>query len=296
MKPICLFVSLCILLLVGCIPSSSIPTIDIQLAVQQTLTALPTDIVAPVILPTNTEPPTEIPPEIPSITPEPEPPISGCPPPNSAQEIGLVKNVVDGDTIDVLINNQIYPVRYIGIDAPETRDPNQSVQQYGPEATTKNRELVEGQIITLVKDVSETDQYNRLLRYVFVGDLNGLFVNQELVRLGCAYAVDYPPDVACSNFFKQAEQEAISNKLCIWAPTLTPFPPTATPIATEVPQPTLTPQPIANCHPSYPDVCIPPPPPDLDCPQISFCRFRVIPPDPHRFDGDNDGIGCEACP
>jgi micrococcal nuclease len=40
-------------------------------------------------------------------------------------------------------------------------------------------------------------------------------------------------------------------------------------------------------------VCIPPPPPDLDCGDIPYKRFRVLPPDPHRFDGDNDGIGCE---
>jgi len=49
----------------------------------------------------------------------------------------------------------------------------------------------------------------------------------------------------------------------------------------------------ARCHPSYPDVCIPPPPPDLDCRDIPYRRFRVLPPDPHRFDRDGDGIGCE---
>jgi len=49
-----------------------------------------------------------------------------------------------------------------------------------------------------------------------------------------------------------------------------------------------------NCDPSYPDVCIPPPPPDLDCSDIPYRNFRVLPPDPHRFDGDGDGIGCET--
>jgi hypothetical protein len=50
-----------------------------------------------------------------------------------------------------------------------------------------------------------------------------------------------------------------------------------------------------SCHPSYPDVCIPPPPPDLDCADIPYRRFRVLPPDPHNFDGrDDDGIGCES--
>jgi hypothetical protein len=52
---------------------------------------------------------------------------------------------------------------------------------------------------------------------------------------------------------------------------------------------------VSNCDPSYPDVCIPPNPPDLDCGDIPHRRFRVLPPDPHKFDGsDGDGIGCEG--
>lgn len=57
------------------------------------------------------------------------------------------------------------------------------------------------------------------------------------------------------------------------------------------PAPSPTP---GNCSPSYPGVCIPPPPPDLDCGDISFRNFAVLPPDPHDFDTDNDGIGCET--
>jgi hypothetical protein len=49
-----------------------------------------------------------------------------------------------------------------------------------------------------------------------------------------------------------------------------------------------------NCDPSYPTVCIPPPPPDLDCGDIPYHDFKVLPPDPHGFDGDGDGIGCET--
>ena len=49
-----------------------------------------------------------------------------------------------------------------------------------------------------------------------------------------------------------------------------------------------------NCDPSYPDFCIPSPPPDLDCKDIPQKRFTVLQPDPHRFDGDKDGIGCES--
>ena len=49
-----------------------------------------------------------------------------------------------------------------------------------------------------------------------------------------------------------------------------------------------------GCDPAYPTVCIPPPPPDLDCKDISYRRFAVLPPDPHRLDGDHDGVGCES--
>lgn len=48
-----------------------------------------------------------------------------------------------------------------------------------------------------------------------------------------------------------------------------------------------------TCSPAYPDICIAPPPPDLDCQDITHRNFRVLPPDPHRFDADQDGIGCE---
>ncbi len=51
--------------------------------------------------------------------------------------------------------------------------------------------------------------------------------------------------------------------------------------------------PKRNCDPSYPTLCIPVGIYDLDCPDISAGRFPVLPPDPHRFDGDGDGIGCE---
>ena len=71
----------------------------------------------------------------------------------------------------------------------------------------------------------------------------------------------------------------------------TPLPPTPT----EPPSPTPTPtQEPSNCDPSYPTVCIPPPPPDLNCDDIPYRDFTVLPPDPHNFDGDHDGIGCES--
>jgi hypothetical protein len=80
--------------------------------------------------------------------------------------------------------------------------------------------------------------------------------------------------------------------------TQTPIPTgTASPRPTATPTPTATASPRVGCDPAYPTVCIPPPPPDLDCtsPEVlPYRNFVVLPPDPHRFDIDSDGIGCET--
>lgn len=201
--------------------------------------------------------------------------VTSCVPTDSKREEGLVIGIIDGDTIDVAIGNQTYRVRYIGIDTPEKDD------AYFWQAAGENQNLVYGKQITLIKDVSETDKYDRLLRYIFVGDT---FVNYELIRKGFALASTYPPDVACASYFSQAQNQAQSEQVGLWIPV----PPVSSSSSGS------TGENSGNCHPSYPDVCIAPPPPDLDCPQIPYSNFRVLPPDPHRFDGDKDGVGCEG--
>jgi micrococcal nuclease len=126
----------------------------------------------------------------------------------------MVTRVVDGDTIEVQIGGTRQKVRYIGINTPETVDPRRPVQCYGHEASQKNKELVEGRQVRLVKDVSETDKYGRLLRYVYVGDT---FVNLELVRQGYAHASTYPPDVAHESEFREAERQAREAKVGLWS-------------------------------------------------------------------------------
>ncbi len=116
-----------------------------------------------------------------------------------------VVRVIDGDTIEVNIGGQIYKVRYIGIDTPETVHPTIGEEPCGKEASDKNRELVEGKVVKLEKDVSEMDKYGRLLRYVYVGDV---FINAELVRLGYAQVATYPPDVKYQDLFLQLQREA----------------------------------------------------------------------------------------
>jgi micrococcal nuclease len=90
----------------------------------------------------------------------------------------------------------------------------------GPEACDSNRRLVEGKTVYLEKDVSETDQYGRLLCYVFLAD--GTFVNAELVRLGYAQVSTYPPDVRYQDLFLEMQQEARDSGVGLWGPTPTP--------------------------------------------------------------------------
>lgn len=85
-----------------------------------------------------------------------------------------------------------------------------------------------------------------------------------------------------------------SSPTITWTPTHSPTPTiTPSPSSTTTPSPTASATRSANCDPSYPTVCIPSPPPDLDCKDIPYRKFQVLPPDPHNFDGDGNGIGCE---
>ena len=130
--------------------------------------------------------------------------LAGC---VSPPETAAVVSVIDGDTIIIEGN---YRVRYIGIDTPELRP---ALEAYGLEAWQANRELVQNRTIRLERDVSETDRYGRLLRYVYVDDV---FVNAELVRLGLAEAVAYPPDTRYQDYFEELEAAARKAGLGIW--------------------------------------------------------------------------------
>lgn len=100
--------------------------------------------------------------------------------------------------------------------------------------------------------------------------------------------------------FAQALTPQVYMPVVLNPPTNTPtVTPSATPTVQPTPttQPTVQPTPTRNpalCAPEYPTVCIPPPPPDLDCGDIVYRRFTVLPPDRHQFDVDGDGIGCES--
>lgn len=130
---------------------------------------------------------------------------------NNLQKAKVIR-VIDGDTIEIEGGQK---VRYIGIDTPETVDPRRSPQCFGKEASTKNKELVEGKEVYLQKDVSETDKYSRLLRYVYLTQ-NEISINEQLVKEGYAVSSSYPPDIKYQEKFKVAETEARNNQKGLW--------------------------------------------------------------------------------
>jgi micrococcal nuclease len=116
----------------------------------------------------------------------------------------IVLQVIDGDTIE-LTNGQ--KVRLLGIDAPEKG------QFYYEEASNRLEQLVKGKEVFLERDVSNRDNYGRLLRYVYVGSL---FVNLEMIKEGYAKALTVAPDLKYSSIFLKIENEAKLKGIGLW--------------------------------------------------------------------------------
>jgi len=185
--------------------------------------------------------------------PPPPPPPSLCP-----RTVGLciertVTRVIDGDTLDVEGNLRI---RLVLVDAAELDTAE------GVEARTYLTSLCLGARALIDEDDFQIgeDPYSRVLAVVHCGGTNA---NGALISSG--HAETYYTFCSRSEFGNES-----------WTGCDSPPPP-----------------PPGNCDPAYPDVCIPPPPPDLDCGEISYRNFRVLSPDPHNFDGNGDGFGCE---
>ncbi|MFC1931887.1 thermonuclease family protein [Chloroflexota bacterium] len=127
--------------------------------------------------------------------------------PSQLTEAKVVR-VIDGDTIEVDIGGKPYKVRYIGIDTPEVGQPG------ADKATYFNAQLVSGKTVYLEKDVSETDRYGRLLRYVW---LEEAMVNAIMVTNGYAQVSTYPPDVKYQQDFLELQRQAEESGLGLWA-------------------------------------------------------------------------------
>lgn len=219
---------------------------------------------------------------------------------NPSRYKAKVINVIDGDTIKIE-GGQV--VRYIGIDTPETVHPSKPVQCYGKEASDKNKELVEGKEVKLEKDVSETDKYGRLLRYVWLGDM---LVNEYLVREGYAQSSSYPPDVKYQDRFVEAQRQAREEKKGLWGDiynaqlTQTQQAQQQTTTSTQNTQPiikqTTTPaqtqaQPSNQTSGSYTCDCF------KTCSQMSSCaeaQYQLNVCGCRARDADEDGVACDS--
>lgn len=150
---------------------------------------------------------------VPGYTPRPRvTPLGGeqaqaCIPANTERTEAVLSRVIDGDTIDVEIGGEIFRVRYIGVDTPERGEPLYR------EAAEMNASLLGQGRLVLLRDVSETDRFDRLLRYVLA---DGLFVNYELAVQGYAESVTFPPDVSCEETFRAAVQQARAARRGLW--------------------------------------------------------------------------------
>ena len=130
-----------------------------------------------------------------------------------------VTRVIDGDTIEVDYFGERRRVRYIGIDTPETVHPSRPVECFGTEAAARNHQLVANQLVRLERDITDTDKYNRLLRYVYVDEV---FINERLVAEGYATVFTYPPDVRYTELFQAAEAAARAAERGLWGAGCTP--------------------------------------------------------------------------
>jgi micrococcal nuclease len=185
---------------------------------------------------------------------------------------GTVTYVVDGDTVHIAAAGRDEKVRLIGIDTPEVG------QCDAAKATTLARRLAQGRPVILVGDATQAtrDKYGRLLAYVVLPGGRDLGYHELARGYARVYVYDRPFQRLAA--YRRAEQAGRTRTDSIWRGCNT------------APAPTVG----SRCDASYPGVCIPPPPPDLDCADIPYRNFRVLPPDPHRFDGDGDGVGCEG--
>lgn len=215
--------------------------------------------------------------------------------PSDAIPVDLV-SVTDGDSINVLYAGQREQVRLVGIDTRESGGPYQDVECYGPEAADfLKRLLAIGGTIALEQDVEDRDQYGRMLRWVWADFGTGevYLLNEALLRAGYAERYRDTPNQRYLDELLDAEAFAQDHQLGLWSTCERGVSQSASESLPSVDADVPDDAP-PGCDTAYPDVCIPSPPPDLQCSDISDRGFRVLPPDPHSFDGNFDGVACEG--
>lgn len=126
--------------------------------------------------------------------------------------LSLVTRIIDGDTFEIETKQK---VRLIGIDTPELNKlKNLDPECFGTQAAQKLSGLILNKKVRMEKDISETDRFGRLLRYVY---LDSIFINQQLVESGFAFAKNYPPDSRYKETLVKAQEKARENNSGLWS-------------------------------------------------------------------------------
>lgn len=141
-------------------------------------------------------------------------------------EEAYVKRVVDGDTAVLVINNKEYKLRMILVDTPESVHPKKGLEYYGKEASDYTKAQLTGKTVYLQKDVSDTDRYGRVLRYVWIkrpatneptkDEVKNYCYNAILIKEGYGQLATFPPDVKYVDIFKGLERDARNSKRGLW--------------------------------------------------------------------------------
>jgi micrococcal nuclease len=127
-----------------------------------------------------------------------------------------VQRVVDGDTFVAGVKGRRERIRVIGVDTPESVDPNRPDEPYGEEASNFAKHYLDGATVRLAGDVEPRDRYGRMLAYVWLED--GTFWNGLLAAEGYAQQLTIPPNVTYASLFRRLVGEAREHNRGLWAP------------------------------------------------------------------------------
>ncbi len=185
----------------------------------QARTALPSPTRPPVVEPANTIQPSPTRPLVaPTVEITATPRETNYPVRPAGLSRGRVVRVVDGDTVDVMVEGGEDRVRLIGFDAPETHSPNEPVQCFGADATHRAEQLLAGQEVWVELDPTQgvRDRYGRLLAYLWLAD--GRLFNLEMISEGYAFEYTYNRPYKYQAEFQQAERNAQARQAGLWSP------------------------------------------------------------------------------
>jgi micrococcal nuclease len=204
-----------------------------------------------------------------------------------------VERVVDGDTIEVNPTlSWTEDVRLLGVDTPETVDPGEPVEPYGPEASAFTKQQLEGERVTLIFDQEKADQYGRTLAYVRISGQSQTF-NETLLRQGYGQLYVVPPNDRFKARFSQAQDQARRAQRGIWGlpkDQQCELADRGNGIGEGSP----------GCQGQVPTPA-PDPRVDKDCGDFrsqveAQAELERDPSDPNNFDADGDGEACESYP